>query len=281
MVAYPRLIQINVPGSTGDYSLLLSNNHSTGGTCFGDSGGPNFLRDSNIIAAVTSFSKNGNCAGTGGAFRMDRQDVLDFVNPFLVDPILVIGETTSAITRDYRYEASMGDWVTDIMRAYDLGIDFALYNSGGLRADIDVGQITLGEVFAVLPFGNTLVVVELDGDEVLQVLEEGITDAHGVVQVSGLQFYFDYDEPEGQRIIGDVIDLNTGQPIVPSKIYSVAVNSFMASGGDGYTTLSENPQYDTYVPVYDIVVDWAKANSPFAPPDPAVEQRITAYGTIP
>ena len=83
MVAYPHLIQINVPGFTGDFSLLLSNNHSTGGTCFGDSGGPNFLGESNVVAGVTSFGINGNCAGTGGVFRMDRQDVLDFVNSFL------------------------------------------------------------------------------------------------------------------------------------------------------------------------------------------------------
>ena len=79
MVANPSLIQINTPGFTGDYSLLLSNNHSTGGTCFGDSGGPNFLGDSTTVAGVTSFGLNGNCAGTGGVFRMDRQDVLDFV----------------------------------------------------------------------------------------------------------------------------------------------------------------------------------------------------------
>lgn len=83
MVAYPKLVQINVPGYTGDFSLLLSNNNSTGGTCFGDSGGPNFLGETNIVAGVTSFGKNGNCAGTGGVFRMDRQDVLDFVEPFL------------------------------------------------------------------------------------------------------------------------------------------------------------------------------------------------------
>jgi len=82
-VAYPRLIQINTPGFTGDFSLLLSNNANTGGTCFGDSGGPNFLGDSNVVAGVTSFGINGNCAGTGGVFRMDRQDVLDFVNSFL------------------------------------------------------------------------------------------------------------------------------------------------------------------------------------------------------
>lgn len=82
-VAYPHLIQINTPGFTGDFSLLLSNNHATGGTCFGDSGGPNFLGDTNVVAGVTSYGLNGNCAGTGGVFRMDRQNVLDFVNQFL------------------------------------------------------------------------------------------------------------------------------------------------------------------------------------------------------
>ena len=83
MVAHPHLIQINVPGFTGDFSLLLSNNHSTGGTCFGDSGGPNFLGDSNVVAGVTSFGLNGNCAGTGGVFRMDRQNVQDFIYDFM------------------------------------------------------------------------------------------------------------------------------------------------------------------------------------------------------
>jgi len=86
MVAYPHLIQINVPGFTGDFSLLLSNNHSTGGTCFGDSGGPNFIGDSNVVGGVTSFGINGNCAGTGGVFRMDRQNVQDFVNGFMAAP---------------------------------------------------------------------------------------------------------------------------------------------------------------------------------------------------
>ncbi len=82
MSATPHLVQINT-GFTGSRSLLLSNNASTGGTCFGDSGGPNFIGNSNVVGGVTSFGINGNCAGTGGVFRMDRQDVLDFVNQYL------------------------------------------------------------------------------------------------------------------------------------------------------------------------------------------------------
>ena len=81
-VAHPHLIQINT-GFTGPQSLLLSNNANTGGTCFGDSGGPNFLGDSSVVAAVTSFGINGNCAGTGGVFRIDRPDVLAFINSYL------------------------------------------------------------------------------------------------------------------------------------------------------------------------------------------------------
>lgn len=82
MVAYPKLNQINT-GFTGDFSLLLSNNANTGGTCFGDSGGPNFIGDSNVVGGVTSFGINGNCAGTGGVFRMDRSWSLDWVSSFL------------------------------------------------------------------------------------------------------------------------------------------------------------------------------------------------------
>ncbi len=82
MVANPKLNQINT-GFTGDFSLLLSNNAHTGGTCFGDSGGPNFLNDTNVVAGVTSYGLNSACGGTGGVFRTDRQNVQDFINDFM------------------------------------------------------------------------------------------------------------------------------------------------------------------------------------------------------
>jgi secreted trypsin-like serine protease len=85
MVAYPHLIQIN-GGLVGDFSLLLSNNTNTGGTCFGDSGGPNFIGTSNVVGGVTSFGLNGNCAGTGGVYRVDRADDLDWLATFGVTP---------------------------------------------------------------------------------------------------------------------------------------------------------------------------------------------------
>ena len=80
MVAYPFLI--NTTGFVNPFAMLLSNNHSTGGTCFGDSGGPNFLGDSNTVAGVTSFGMNQRCAGTGGVYRMDNAVVQEFLCDF-------------------------------------------------------------------------------------------------------------------------------------------------------------------------------------------------------
>jgi len=82
MVANPHLIQIN-GGIVGDFALLLSNNANTGGTCFGDSGGANFLGNTRIVAGVTSFGLNSTCGGTGGIFRVDRSWSLDWVAGFL------------------------------------------------------------------------------------------------------------------------------------------------------------------------------------------------------
>jgi len=85
MVAHPHLLQINT-GLTGDFSILLSNNANTGGTCFGDSGGPNFIGTSRVIAGVTSYGLNTACGGTGGVYRVDRADDLNWLATFGIRP---------------------------------------------------------------------------------------------------------------------------------------------------------------------------------------------------
>lgn len=78
MVAHPWLLQINT-GFVGDFAILLSNNAAAGGTCFGDSGGPNFIGNTLVIAGVTSFGLNRTCAGTGGVYRLDTADDLTWL----------------------------------------------------------------------------------------------------------------------------------------------------------------------------------------------------------
>lgn len=79
MVAEPKINQID-GGIAGTESLILSNNANTGGTCFGDSGGPNFIASTTTVGGVTSFGLNGTCGGTGGVYRVDRPDDLDWLN---------------------------------------------------------------------------------------------------------------------------------------------------------------------------------------------------------
>jgi hypothetical protein len=85
MAATPHLVQINT-GYVGDFSILLSNNHSTGGTCFGDSGGPNFIGSSNVVGGVTSYGRNNNCTAGGGVYRVDRADDLNWLATFGITP---------------------------------------------------------------------------------------------------------------------------------------------------------------------------------------------------
>ena len=82
MFANPHLVQINT-GFVGDFSIMLSNNAHTGGTCFGDSGGANFIGTSLTLAGVTSYGLNTECAGTGGVYRIDKADDLNWINTFL------------------------------------------------------------------------------------------------------------------------------------------------------------------------------------------------------
>lgn len=81
-VAHPRLLKINTK-AYGKSSFIVSANANTGGTCFGDSGGPYFIGDSLTLAGVTSFGVNSTCAGTGGVYRIDQADDLTFINSFL------------------------------------------------------------------------------------------------------------------------------------------------------------------------------------------------------
>ena len=79
LVAYPWLSQINSKSAYGSTDLILSDNAAAGGTCFGDSGGPNFVGDSDVIAAVNSFVKNSQCAGLSGAYRIDNTFDLNWI----------------------------------------------------------------------------------------------------------------------------------------------------------------------------------------------------------
>lgn len=149
----------------------------------------------------------------------------------------VVGESASAITRTAAPsgESSLGNLIADAQRAAT-GSDFAFMNPGGIRADLEAGPITWGELFTIQPFGNSLVRMDLTGAQVRTLLEQqwvGQTSPR-MLQISGLSYTWDNAAPTGAK----VLDITAGGvAIAPDAVYSVTVNSFMAAGGDNFTVL--------------------------------------------
>lgn len=163
-------------------------------------------------------------------------------------------------------ECAMGNLVADAMlaRGAAQGVQIAIQNGGGLRASIDGGEITMGEVLTVLPFQNTLATLQLKGSEIVESLESGVSrveeGAGRFPQVAGLRFTWTPDRPAGEgRIVKvEVADGDGGwDPIDPNASYLVATNNFMRRGGDGYALFASNAvnPYDYGPNMEDVVVE--------------------------
>ncbi len=195
----------------------------------------------------------------------------------------VVGRTTDAIDGERGAcrsgECAMGVLVTDAMLAAS-DADIAIQNGGGLRASIDAGPVTMGEVLTVLPFQNTLATFTLSGADVLAALENGVSQvedgAGRFPQVGGMRYAWDPSAPPGARIVSAETRADGGWiPLSPDTEYRVVSNNFMRRGGDGYSVFAENATnvYDFGPGLEQVVVDYIDANSPY---NPRTEGRVTA-----
>jgi 2',3'-cyclic-nucleotide 2'-phosphodiesterase (5'-nucleotidase family) len=187
-------------------------------------------------------------------------------------------------------ESLVGNTTTDAMRAKyaSIGVEFAITNSGGLRADLTCPTtdnpsdfcpaytpppypISRGQVLTVLPFGNIVVTLQVNGAELKTMLENGVSAMPAVngkfAQVSGLCFTYDISAPVGSRVTGAVRQAAdgscTGAPIdlTAASTYKIAENDFMMTGGDGY------PVFTSRATTQDIM-------------DQVLADYVTASGTI-
>ncbi len=134
-------------------------------------------------------------------------------------------------------ETNLGDLGADALK-YVSGADVALTNGGGIRASIEIGDITYGEINTVFPFGNTVVTIEITGADLLAALQHGTASAPtasgGFPQVAGMNYevhtYLQADRVQNVTINGEPLDLQ--------KTYTLATNDFTQVGGDGYTMLA-------------------------------------------
>ncbi|MCM2398504.1 5'-nucleotidase C-terminal domain-containing protein [Rhizobium sp. S95] len=189
-----------------------------------------------------------------------------------------IGETAEMIEGSREVcrvkECTMGNLVADAMvdRVKDQGITIAIQNGGGLRASIDAGTVSMGEVLTVLPFQNTLATFRLKGSDIVAALENGLSQiqdgAGRFPQVSGLKYSFDKSQEPGKRVVSvEVKEGDAFVPLDPEKLYGVATNNYMRAGGDGYKIFATAGQnaYDFGPGLETVVADYLAKNAPYKP----------------
>lgn len=197
----------------------------------------------------------------------------------------VVGSTSVALNGvrdDVRSkETNLGNLITDGMVAKAnefIPTYIAMQNGGGIRASIDTGDITLGEVLTVLPFGNNLVTLDLTGEEILAALEHSVSapGAGGFMQVAGLKFKYDAAKPVGERVwYVEAMTANGYEELQLDQTYRVATNAFTADGGDGYTMFKTAKDEGRITELY--IVDFEVFTSyldKYNPVSPVVEGRI-------
>ncbi|MFK0126706.1 bifunctional metallophosphatase/5'-nucleotidase [Streptomyces nigra] len=202
-----------------------------------------------------------------------------------------IGYISADIVKDGT-ESPLGDLIADAQLAYgkelDPETDLALMNPGGIRAPLTYaaqgaegdGVVTYAEGFTVQPFSNTVNLQDLTGAQLVQVLKEQVSGTNAaspkILQISaGLTYTLDLTKSGADRVVADSIKLN-GAPIDPAATYRVAMNNFLAGGGDGFTTLGQGTNPLVGTDDLTVLQKYLTANStPTSPIAPPAADRIT------
>ena len=206
----------------------------------------------------------------------------------------VVGSQTATITRttNFAQETPLGDVIADAQLASTSPTDFggavvAFMNPGGIRADLvcsvacspaSPAPVTYNQLFTVQPFNNVMTVKTMTGDMIKRLLEQQFTViAPGIrlLQVSkGFTYTYDLTQPAGSRVLAGTIRIN-GTPVDPLASYRVAMNNFLASGGDGFTVFNEGTNPLGGEIDLDALVTYFMKNSPVSP---GPQDRVTRIG---
>mgnify|MGYP002024539734 CR=1 FL=1 len=166
----------------------------------------------------------------------------------------VVGQTEHRLNRKYFDESSLANLLNDIQTEMT-NTDIGLINSGGIRKDLPRGDVEIVDILDVLPFVDPVVVVEMTGEQLRAIMEQGFTLLRGLMQVSGIEVAYDLSRPEGQRIIS--LKRN-GSEIKSGDVFEVTTSRFLANGGDHYDTFTETVRLREYPPLDKLVIDYFK-----------------------
>lgn len=162
-----------------------------------------------------------------------------------------IGTATAALPHDRYGDSAFGRYLTDLLRE-EVRTDIAFFNGGGIKAGLAEGVITAGDVYTALPFDNTLVTLEMTGAQITEALQVSLNRPdHARLQFSGLIVRARQGEEQVELLS---VTLSDGTPLDQARVYRVATNDFIASGGGGLKILREIQQKDTGISVRDLVI---------------------------
>jgi 5'-nucleotidase len=191
----------------------------------------------------------------------------------------VVGEAATGITRlpSPAGESALGNLIADAQRAA-MGTQMAFVNPGGIRDDLLAGPITWGRLFQIQPFANDLVRMTLAGAQIERLLNLQWRDPEyeRILKTSGVRYAWSAADPNRYVRLDDVF-LADGTPLKPGERYTVAVNSFLAAGGDGFTVLSEGEERETGPVDLDALVGYIESSP--RPISARIEGRIVRRGT--
>ena len=242
-----------------------------------------YLGNLNVVFDDAGVPKsfNGDTILVDAKFKPDDatlKRIAELAKPIEELKAKVVGETAEAIDGDRKNcrakECSMGNLIAEAMldRTKDQGVTIAIQNGGGVRASIDAGPVTMGEVLTVLPFQNTVATFQITGADLTAALENGLSQleegAGRFPQVAGMKYSFDPKKPAGSRVISvEVMDNGQMVALDPAKTYTVVTNNYVRGGGDGYKVFAEKAKnaYDFGPSLEDTTAAYLTKNSPYKP----------------
>ena len=229
--------------------------------------------DASTVSAASLTDEDADVAARAAAIQKEIDD--EYGTVFAKTEVALNGEREPGNRTE---ETNLGDLITDALvwgaEREGTEVDAAVTNGGGIRASIAAGDITKKDINTVLPFGNTLSIVQVTGAELLEALEASTyctpTSIGGFPQVSGIEFTVDttkaYDQGElypgstyyGPKSIQRVtIETVGGEPFDANATYTIATNDFMAAGGDTYYAFAAaSVNYDLGIAMDEVVMDY-------------------------
>lgn len=236
------------------------------------------LEDKEVVKKEASLLKYENLS-----FLPAKQEIVNLINQEneKQKEVLgkVIGKTEADLVGEREIvrtgESNLGQLATDAIKDLTKA-DAVVINGGGIRASIPAGDITMGDMVTVFPFGNTVMVKDVKGSDIVAALEYGTgeypNEKGAFPHVAGITFTLDESKPAGERVSNVKIG---EEAVVMDKMYALATNDFMAAGGDGYEMFKAYPIKAEYNTLMDTLLGYIKAKETV---NTKLEERITFAG---